>query len=67
MNKLAKNLKALRKKTKLKQWELSEGICVSRVAVSMYETKRSEPTLDTTVRIAKFFNVSVDELLNEEL
>lgn len=67
MNKLAENLKVLRKRTKLKQWELSEGIYVSRVAVSMYETKRSEPTLDTTLRIAKFFNISVDELLNEEL
>lgn len=56
----------LRNQENLSQNELAELINVSRASVSFYETDRREPTRDTFLRIAKYFKVSVDYLIDDE-
>ena len=61
-------LKELRKQKNLTQEELSEILFVSRTAISKWESGRGYPSIDSLKAIAKFFGVTIDELLsNREL
>lgn len=59
-------LQELRKQKDLTQEELSEALFVSRTAVSKWESGRGYPNIDSLKAIAKFFGVTVDELLSGE-
>lgn len=56
-------LKKLRKSKKLTQDELADLLCVSRSAISLYETGRREPDCAMLSKMADVFGVSVDFLL----
>ncbi len=60
---LSRNLRYLRKKYGLTQDELREHLNISRQAYSNYERCERIPDLDTLVRIARFFRVSLDALV----
>ena len=55
-------LKALREKKGLTQPELAKELQISPSAVGMYETNAREPSDELKIRIADFFNVSLDYL-----
>ena len=57
-------LQELRKQKGLTQEELAEKLYVSRTAVSKWESGRGYPNIDSLKAIAKFFSVTVDELLS---
>lgn len=57
-------LQQLRKREGLTQEELAARIFVSRTAVSKWESGRGYPNLDSLKALAKFFSVTVDELLS---
>lgn len=57
-------LQELRKHKGLTQEELAEKLFVSRTAVSKWEAGRGYPSIDSLKLIAKFFSVSIDELLS---
>ena len=57
-------LQELRKQKGLTQEELAEKLYVSRTAVSKWESGRGYPNIDSLKTIAKFFSVTVDELLS---
>ena len=57
-------LQELRKRKGLTQEELAEKLYVSRTAVSKWESGRGYPSIDSLKAIAKFFSVTVDELLS---
>ena len=57
-------LQELRKRKGLTQEELAESLYVSRTAVSKWESGRGYPNIDSLKAIAKFFSVTVDELLS---
>ncbi|MBR5239508.1 MAG: helix-turn-helix transcriptional regulator [Clostridia bacterium] len=57
-------LQELRKKKGLTQEELAEKLYVSRTAVSKWESGRGYPNIESLKAIAKFFLVTVDELLS---
>lgn len=57
-------LQELRKQKGLTQDELAEKLFVSRTAVSKWESGRGYPNIDSLKAIAKFFGVTVDELLS---
>ena len=57
-------LQELRKKKGLTQEELAGALYVSRTAVSKWESGRGYPSLDSLKGLAKFFSVSIDELLS---
>lgn len=60
---LADNLRHLRKKRSLTQNHLSEMLNISRQAYSNYETSKRTPDLDSLLTLAKFYNVSLDNLV----
>jgi len=59
-------LQELRKHRGLTQEELAAALFVSRTAVSKWESGRGYPNIDSLKAIAKFFAVTVDELLSGE-
>lgn len=59
-------LTELRNERGLSQKELSEGIGVSQSAIAKIELGRNEATASTVRKLAKFFGVSTDYLLELE-
>lgn len=59
-------LQQLRKNKGLTQEELAQAIYVSRTAVSKWESGRGYPNIDSLKELAKFFSVTVDELLSPD-
>ncbi len=57
-------LQELRKQKGLTQEELAQSLFVSRTAVSKWESGRGYPSIDSLKEIAKFFSVTIDELLS---
>ena len=57
-------LQKLRKSKGLTQEQLAEALFVSRTAVSKWESGRGYPSIDSLKAIAKFFGVTIDELLS---
>ena len=57
-------LQELRKQKGLTQEELAEVLFVSRTAISKWESGRGHPNIDSLKAIAKFFGVTIDELLS---
>ncbi len=65
-NKFMYNLKELRQERKLGQIELARLLGVSKGVISLWENGLREPTMSSLILIAKFFNVSIDELVGIE-
>ena len=61
-----KKLQKLRTDADLTQEELAGKLYVSRTAVSKWESGRGYPNIDSLKAIAKFFNVTIDELIGGE-
>ena len=59
-------LQELRKAKGLTQEELAQALFVSRTAISKWESGRGYPNIDSLKAIAKFFCVTIDELLSGE-
>ena len=56
----------LRKQKGLTQEELAASLYVSRTAISKWESGRGYPNIESLKAIAKFFSVTVDELLSTD-
>ena len=56
-------LKTLRKKNKLTQRAVAEALHISQTSVSKYETGEALPDIETLVKMADFFGVSLDEFI----
>ncbi len=56
-------LKELRKKRKISQVKLAIDLNMSQNSISRYETGEREPDFASLIKIADYFNVSVDYLL----
>lgn len=57
-------LQQLRKAKGLTQEELAEVLFVSRTAISKWESARGFPNIESLKAIAKYFSVTLDELLS---
>lgn len=57
-------LQELRKQKGLTQEELAQSLLVSRTAISKWESGRGYPSIDSLKAIAKFYSVTIDELLS---
>ena len=57
-------LQELRKQKGLTQEELAQALFVSRTAISKWESGRGYPNIDSLKGVAKFFGVTIDELLS---
>lgn len=56
-------LQALREDSDLKQEELSKLLHITRGALANYECGTRTPSIDLLIKIADYFNVSLDYLL----
>ena len=63
MNIFAERLLELRTEKGLSQATLAKHLQVSYAVICYWETNRSEPTAPNLVKIADYFDVSVDYLL----
>lgn len=66
-NFLASNLKFLRKRKRLSQEQLSSALELTRSTLSAYENETAEPNVQTLLRIANFFKISLDRLIRQNL
>lgn len=61
------NIKKLREQKGLTQQELAVRVDVAQATVANWESGRREPDINILIRIAKLFNVTLDELVMKEL
>ncbi len=59
-------LQELRKNKGLTQEELAEKLFVSRTAISKWESGRGYPSIDSLKERARYFSVTIDELICPE-
>ena len=59
-----KNIKELRKERGLTQKQLADVIGVTQGAIYFWEKEINEPTVGYILKLAEFFQVSVDDLLS---
>ena len=59
-------LQKLRTGQNLTQEELADSLHVSRTAVSKWESGRGYPSIDSLKALAKFFHITIDELIGGE-
>lgn len=60
---MLKNLKMLREVAAVSQKQLAEAIGVSQQSINKYENHNIEPDIGTMLRIADYFDTSVDYLV----
>ena len=65
--KIGKNIMNLRKKKGLSQEELAEKVGVARQTISKWELGETSPDLKQSKELSKIFNVSLDELTDNDI
>lgn len=63
--KISKVIKEKRTEYKLTQEQVAEKIFVSRKTISNWETGKTIPDIESVIRLANLFNLSLDNLLLE--
>lgn len=66
MNKFKNRLKELRIEKNLSQQDLSKILGFGRTTVNEWEVKGNEPNIDTLIKIANYFEVTLDYLVGLE-
>lgn len=64
---LAQNLKYLREQRGFNQIELSDALGMSRAAIGNWEKRLRIPDIETIIKLAQFFDVTLDDLILKEL
>lgn len=61
-----KGLVKIRKKKGYSQLKVALDLCISREALSYYENDKRSPDIEMLRKMSKYFNVSIDYLINGE-
>ena len=67
MARISENLKYLRKKKGLTQQQFADLMDIKRSLVGAYEEDRAEPKYELLKKFAEFYELSMDELVNEKI
>ena len=59
-------LKELRKQANKTQEELAQILNTTQTTYSKYELEMHEPNIDTLIKLANFYNVTIDYLIGRE-
>lgn len=59
-------LKRLREKLRLSQTEVAKHLGVNSQTYNRYETGVNQPNIEMLIKLANFFNVSIDDLVGRE-
>src|SRR6185369_9539043 len=63
----AQNIKLLRSRKKASQEEASQALELPRSTYSGYENETAEPSLSTLIKIAGYYNISLDKIVKTDL
>ena len=63
---LGEKIKLYRENKKMTQNEIASILDVSPATVSKYESGALEPSIESLKRLAELFQITIDELLNDE-
>jgi transcriptional regulator with XRE-family HTH domain len=67
MSLISSNIKFLRKKKGLTQQQFADQVGIKRSLVGAYEEERAEPKYELLKKIALFFEITVDDFINETI
>lgn len=67
MANIASNLKYLRKKNGLTQQQFADKMEIKRSLIGAYEEDRAEPKYELLKKIAEFFELTIDEFINDQI
>lgn len=67
MSFFGKNIRKIRIAKKMTQTEFAELFDLKRTALGAYEEGRAEAKIDTVIKIADYFKLTLDQLLRKEL
>lgn len=67
MSNISFNLKSLRKKNGLTQQQFADAMEIKRSLIGAYEEDRAEPKYELLKKIADYFEVTMDEFINEKI
>lgn len=67
MSYFGKNIKKIRSVKTLSQQSFAELFDLKRGTLGAYEEGRSEPKIETIIKIANYFSIPIDDLLTKEL
>lgn len=67
MSIISSNIKFLRKRKGLTQQQFADQIGIKRSLVGAYEEERAEPKYELLKNIASFFDITVDDFINETI
>ena len=65
-NKFSLRLKELRQERGVRQIELAKKLDLSKGIISLWENGLREPSMYSLIKLAKFFNVTIDYLVGLE-
>ena len=57
------NLKEYRHKLKISQYEIAKFLKIPQTTYANYESGHCEPNITMLIKLADFFNISIDELV----
>ena len=66
-NTIGQNIKFLRRKQKLSQEMLAEGLEMKRGNIASYESGKAKPSAENLLRMANFFDVSISDMIQKDL
>ena len=64
---LGSRLRQLRDETKITQQELAKRLAIDRTTYIGYEKNRREPDIDTIIKIANYYSVTLDYLVGRTI
>jgi len=67
MSYFGKNIKKIRSVKGLSQQAFADIFNMKRGTLGAYEEGRSEPKIDTVIKIANYFSINIDDILTQEL
>lgn len=67
MSFFGKNIKKIRGVNGLSQQAFAELFFLKRATLGAYEEGRSEPKIDTIIKVANYFSISIDDILTKEI
>lgn len=62
-----KKIRELRKERKITQNQLAKALNISRQAVSLWEMDKADPDIINIKLLAKYFDITIDELMDFEI
>jgi len=66
MSRMGDSIKSLRARNNMSQDALAEKLNVTRQAISNWENSKTQPDADTLKNLGIIFNVTVDEIINND-